>query len=275
MTCDAIQNRLLALPDPARPSAALRGHLDACPACRAVQAEAVRIERLVKGLPVPSSEARKRALLESLDAGPVIRTKPVAPSARTGSGAFRPVGRWLATVDLRWVGGVAAAAAVAAGVWWAANRPPEPVPEVAEKPRHDLLARTVRHTTALSNATTPPARLAVFADWSADLTAEACGVYKVAAAEEMNSLARQYVRAVEEGVHAQAKLVDDKPMDVGERKKLFDAAIARLAAAETDADRRAQDAPADARPALQKIAAAAKKGRTSLTEIVEKRKPVS
>lgn len=278
MTCDAIQNRLLALPDPARPSADLRAHLDACPACRAVQAEAVRIERAVKRMPVPSSEARKLAFLDSLDIGPVIKTKPVAPSTLTGSGAFRPVSKWLATVDLRWVGGIAAAVLAVVTVGWLATRPKSPAPEVAERPRYDLLKRSVTHTTELARVNAPnaaPARLAIFTDWAADLKAEACGVYKVAAAEEMNSLARQYERAVEQGVERQAKLVDDPAhqMDIGERKKLFDAAIAKLTDAEAEADRLSQQAPMDAKPALRKISDTAKKGRTSLTQIAERRKP--
>jgi hypothetical protein len=270
MTCETIQNLLLALPDPSRPTGELRTHVATCPACQAVQAEVVRIEGLLTRLPVPSSEARKVALLNTLDVvGPIIRSIPVAPSARTGSGAFQPVSRWLATVDLRWVGGIAAAILVTVGAVWYANRPKPPVPEVAEKPRHDLLTRTVKHTTDLARATTPPARLAVFTEWSADLKDEARAVYKVAPAAEMNSLARQYEKVVQEGVRKQAELIDEmanKP-SVIERQKAFATAIAALDEAVAEAEKLWQDAPQDAKAALKKIAETAKSERTSLTKI--------
>ena len=46
MTCDVASNRLLALPDPTRPTDDLLPHLGGCAACRAVQAEAVRLDAL-------------------------------------------------------------------------------------------------------------------------------------------------------------------------------------------------------------------------------------
>lgn len=158
---------------------------------------------------------------------------------------------------------------------WVANRPPAPTPEAAEKPRHPLLARTSKHVVALSAAVTPPARLAVFADWSADLRAEATGVYKVAPEEEMTSLARQYERAVGEGLVEQAKQLDVRPMDVGERQRLLTDAITRLTDTEAEAEKLALAAPAHARPALRRIAAAAKSGRASLARIKEGREVTS
>ena len=272
MTCDVYQNRLLALPNPAKPSAELRAHLNGCPACRAVQAEAVRVEALVTRLPVPSSEARKAAFLESLTIdGPVIRSKPVLPSSLAASGTFRPVGTWLKRIDLRWAGGVAAALLVAVTAWWAVNRPKPPVPEVAEKPRHELLARSVKHTTALANSPSAPTRLTVFTNWSIDIQAEACAMSNAAPAEEMNSLARQYERAVNEGVLKQARQLKDQPMAAGERRQLLDEAITKLTAAETEASKLVADARKDAQPALGRIVESARLGRISLTRIAEGR----
>jgi hypothetical protein len=272
MTCDVIQNRLLALPDPGRPTADLRAHLADCAACRAVQAEAVRIERLVAAMPVPPADDRRTAFVDSLLAdGPIIRSVPIIPSTRTGSGAFRPVTKFLRRIDLRWAGGVAAAVVVVTGGVWLTTRPPAVKADVAEKPRHQLLDRTSKHVVALSAAVTPPDRLAVFADWSADLRAEAGGVYKVAPEEDMNSLAGQYEKVVARGVVEQARKLDDRPIDAGDRQKLLRRTIATLADTATEAEKLALTAPAGARPALKRIADAAKNGRTSLTRIAEGR----
>ena len=79
MNCDAIQNRLLALPDLRRVPDELRGHLDECPACRAYLARAVRLDKLIAAVPVPpSSEETKAAFLDrATEAGPVIKRIPV------------------------------------------------------------------------------------------------------------------------------------------------------------------------------------------------------
>src|SRR5436189_64861 len=131
MTCDVARNRLLALPDPLRPTDDLLPHLAECAACRAVQADAARLDRLLTRLPVPSG----------------------------------------------------------------------PGPEVAATPRSELLAKMVKHNTELATtARTPDKRLGVYAEFSADLKAEACGVYKVAKRDDMNSLASQYEKMVADGV---------------------------------------------------------------------------
>lgn len=272
MTCDVVRNRLLALRDPARPSAELRAHLADCPGCRAVQAEAVRIDAAVAGLPVPPSEARKLAFLDSLEeVGPVIRSIPVLPSTLAKSGSFAPVGSWLKRLDLRWAGGVAAAVLVTVGLIWVVNRPKPVAPPVAEKPRHELLAKTVRHITELGNAPSPPSRLVVFADWSTDIQAEACAMSNAADAEELNSLARQYERAVNDGVMKQARQLTGELMKADERRKLLDDVIAKLSVAETEALKLADAARNDAKPALRRIAATASAGRINLTQIAEGR----
>ena len=195
MTCDVARNRLLALPDPAQPSADLVPHLDECAPCRRVQAEAIRLDRLLTRLPVPSSADAKAAFLAELDAaGPVIRSRPVVPSSLAGSGAFKPVTQWLKRLDWRYVGGgVAAAVAVGLGLYFFATQKKTEVAELPEKPRSELLAKVMKHNTTLGGtAHTADARLGVYAKWTDDVTAEAKAVYKVAGAEEMNSLATHY-----------------------------------------------------------------------------------
>jgi hypothetical protein len=272
MTCEVIQNRLLAVPNLARPTPELRAHLKGCPACRAVQARAIRIEAVVAGLPVPSSQARKEAFLDFLIAdGPVIRSRPILPSSLGTSGPFAPVGSWLRQVDLRWVGGIAAALVVGLIGYAAFNRPAAKPTVLAEKPRHELLAKSVKHTTALANSRTASNRLLVFTDWSADFHAEACTMSNAAPTEDMNSLARRYEQTVNEGVLRQAKQLAEQPMAAVDRRQLLDTTIAKLAAAETEASQLLANARADAQPALGRIVQSAKQGRIILTRIAEGR----
>lgn len=272
MTCDVVRTRLLALPSPARPTDDLLTHLAGCAACRAVQVEATRLDALVAALPVPAADARKGTFLDALAAdGPVIRSIPVLPSTLAGSGSFRPVGSWLKRLDLRWAGGVAAAVALTVGGVWVANRPKPPVPEVAAKPRQELLKRYTDHHNALAKARTAPDRLTTYARWSDDIQAEACSMSNAAGQVEMNSLATQYERMVADGVERQAKQVADQPMTVDDRQKVLRDAIAKLTTAETEARKLEPDARSDARLALKRIADAATAGRKTLTQIAEAR----
>ena len=280
MTCDVARNRLLALPDPAQPSDDLLPHLAACAACRRVQAEAVRLDRLLKRLPVPDSSAAKAAVLAELDAaGPVIRSRPVVPSTLAGSGSFKPITKWLKRIDWRYAGGgVAAAVAIGLVVLFFTSKKTDD-PPVAEVPRSELLAKVVKHNTTLAGtAHTPDARLSVYAEWTADVNAETRGVYKIAAAEEMNSLAEQY-ELVSEAVVAQANELTDENMPVSkrlapqEKSQLLRDAMKKLGDAEADARDRAADAPANARPALDRIAKSANEARMALGRIATAHTP--
>lgn len=272
MTCDVARNRLLALPDPLRPTDDLLPHLAECAACRAVQADAARLDRLLARLPVPSSGERKAAFLAELEAdGPVIRSRPVVPSTLAGSGAFKPVRKWLNRIDWRYAGGsVAAVLLIGLAIYSLPRDPAKPPPVAEEKRRSELLAKMVRHNTELATtARTPDKRLGVYAEFSADLKAEACGVYKVAKRDEMNSLASQYEKLVADGVVGQARLIDDKQLPPDERHRVLTDAMKALAAAEKDARDRSADAPQDARDALARIARSAKEGRQTLSDIAE------
>ena len=272
MTCDVARNRLLALPDPSRPADDLLPHLAGCAACRAVQAAVVRLNGLLRQLPVPASAERKAAFLLEVEAdAPVIRSRPVLPSTLARSGAFKPVTKWLKRIDWRYAGGgVAAAFVIGVGLMFLAPKPKGPEPEQAERPRSERLAKMVKHTTTLaSTAHTPHQRLGVYADFSADLKAEACEVYKAASRDEMNSLASQYEDVVADGVVRQAKLMDDKPLPPDVRSEALQDALRKLAADETDATTLAADAPPNARPALGRIAESAQQARRTLNDIAQ------
>lgn len=271
MTCDVARNRLLALPDPSRPTDDLVPHLSGCAACRAAQAEAVRLDGLLRGLPVPVAERKAEFLLQLEADGPVIRSRPVVPSTLTGSGVFKPVTKWLKRIDWRYVGGgVAAAVAIGVGVMFFLAQTPQPTQPVAEKPRSERLTRMVKRTNELATtARAPHERVGVYADWTADLKGEACDVYKVADRDEMNALARDYEKMVSEGVVGQAKQIAPDQLTPGDRRKVLDDAMKKLGDAETEATRLAADAPPNAKDALAKIARTAQDGRQKLATIAE------
>lgn len=271
MTCDVARNRLLALPDPTRPTDDLVPHLSGCAACRAAQAEAARLDKLLARLPVPAAE-RKADFLLQLDAdGPVIRSRPVVPSTLAGSGAFKPVTKWLKRIDWRYIGGgVAAAVAVGVGVMFYLAQPAKLPIEAAERPRSERLTRMVKRTNELATtARAPHERVGVYADWTADLKGEACDVYKVADRDEMNALARDYERVVREGVVGQARQIAPDRLTPGDRQQVLTDAMRKLGEAETDATRLAADAPPNAKDALARIARTAQDGRQKLASIAE------
>jgi hypothetical protein len=264
MKCEAVQNRLLAAPDANDPGEELRVHVAGCAACRAVQARALQLDLLLADLPAaPSSEARKLAFLESVQhAGPIIRVKP--SGLRTASGTFKPfrVVRWQHTAA------TAAALLVAiAGIWFF-TRGKAPVPEVAEKPRHELLKKEVKHVTQLAACDSAPQRMTIWAEWASDLKAETKDLYKVAPSDELQSLARLFERAVQDGIVKQAKLLD-RHMPAAERQALFRDALARLTDAETETKQLAQNAPPAAQKTLLKMSETARLARTTLEPLVK------
>lgn len=270
MTCDVARNRLLALPDPTRPTDDLLPHLAECAACRAVQAEAVRLDELLKQLPVPSSAERKAAFLNELDFdGPVIRTRPVVPSSLTGSGAFKPVVKWLKRVDWRYVGGgVAACVAIGLGLWFLAPKTGDNPPPQA-KHQSKRLERLVKYTADLAAVRTSHERLGLYANCTDVFQGEACDVYKVADRDEMTSLARRYEEFVNDGVVQQARQIKPGDMPPDARSQALNDAMKKLADAETEASRLANEAPPNARDALQRIAKTAQEGRRTLNDIAQ------
>src|ERR1044071_8464322 len=79
MNCQAIQNKILALPDPRHVPEPLRAHVLACGACRAWAEQAARLEGLLEQLPVPPAPAdRKSALVAELSRGVAV-VEPAAP----------------------------------------------------------------------------------------------------------------------------------------------------------------------------------------------------
>ena len=264
MKCEAVQNRLLAAPDASHPGEELAAHLAGCAACEVVQVRALQLDSLLVNLPaVPSSELKKAAFLESVqEAGPIIKAIP--RSLRTPSGTFKP---WRAA-RFEHVAGVAAAILVAVVGLWYFTKGKSPVPEVAEKPRHELLKKEVRHVAKLAGSDSAPQRMTIWAEWASDLKTETKELYKVAPSDELLALGRLFERAVQEGIVQQAKLLD-KHMPAGDRQALFQDALARLTEAETETMQLAENAPPDAQKTLRKMAQTARSARAVLEPLVK------
>jgi hypothetical protein len=266
MNCDTIQNRILALAVATEPTADVREHVAGCPACQAMLAKAVRLDRVLANLPAPTAELAKQTLIEQVLAeGPVIRTKPVAPSS-VGSGTFKRVGKWLTP---KLLGGLAAGVLVAIGGVWFLTRPkPTPTePELAAKPKHELLARSVKHHVDLSKSATAPERLNIFTEWSAEVSAEAKDVYKAASREELSKFAALYESTVAGGVIEQAKKLEENP----ERAKHLQTTMNLLTTTAAETSSLAAEAPPDAQAAFKRMATAADKARTELRLLLAKR----
>ena len=259
MKCEAVQNRLLAAPDANHPGAEIAAHLAGCAACTAIQAQALQLDSWLAHLPAaPSSEAKKAAFLESVqEAGPIIKAIP--RTLRTPSGTFKPFR------SARWehFAGVAVALLVCVAGLWYFTRPKSPVPEVAEKPRHELLKKEVRHVTKLAGSDSAPQRMSIWAEWATDVKTETKELYKVARSDELLALGRLFDRAVLEGIVKQAQMLD-KHMPAADRQALFRDALARLTEAETETLQLAGIAPPDAQKTLLKMSLTARNARLAL-----------
>lgn len=264
MSCDTVRDRLVALGDPRRLPAALRGHVAGCNGCTALADELVKLDRALAALPVPPYDpaVRDAFLAAFADTGPIITRIPTVP--RRDSVVSLPAlldrGRW------RYAAGLAAGVAVAVGGSWWADRPPAPAaPEVVV--RHDLLGKEVRHLVALTRTNDPRARLAELVGVADALKAEARQMYLIAGADEMADLQRLFEKAVAKGVVPQAERLPEQMLRA-DRAAALAAAKAALADAEAETTGLSGRAPEHTRPMLEKMATAAKAARERLDALL-------
>ena len=232
MTCQDVQNKILILPDPRRVPEPLREHLDGCPACLAWWKQAAWLERLLEQLPAPPPPAdKKTALIDELtSAGPIIHTVP-RPAA-----ADRPL---VTRRTLAYAGGLAAAVLVGVGVWLAVRPSGKPEPPAVAQ-RHPLLDKMVQRDVALARVANP---------------------------EELNELAGWYKRVVNDGIVRQAENLPRHGLTPDQKKALLDGLAAKLAETGAEADRLANEAPPESKPALKRIAETARDGQQRLSKL--------
>ena len=264
MTCQSVQNRILALSDPRQVPGPLHAHLTGCPACLAWWNRVARLERMIAHLPVPPAPDNKKAvLIDDLTVGPVITTVP----ALDRRSAWSPLAPRRATPAMKYVAGLAAAVLVAVG-GWAVVRPSR-TPDVAKAvaPKHPLLDKVVGRDLDLARATTPAQRLEILGGLADDLSAETRGLARVADPDELNDLARWFDRVVRAGIVRQAEQLPPHALTPEKRAALIDQLSAKLADAGREADAAAREAPPHAHPALKTIADSARDGRVKLRAI--------
>lgn len=261
MTCDAVQNRLLAVTEPRRAGADVRTHLAGCPDCRQYVARAARLEELLTQLPVPAARPEAKAkLLTDILTAPATR-RPVATPRRTLP----------ALAGVRWthVAAVAAGLLLAVGVWWGnGTRRPGDAPETAGV-RHELLQKEVRHFVALSKTESPTQRMAIWADVATDLRGEAREVYLIAPEDDMKAIGKLFDRAVREGILQQAAQFQTH-MPAAEKQRALTTAADRLKDAEAEADRLSAAAPPNSQAVLRNMAKTAREGRKQIQDLVAK-----
>jgi hypothetical protein len=266
MTCQTIQNRILALPDPRHLPEPFRTHLDACPACLGWWQQAVRLERLLEHLPAPPAPAdKKAALLDDLtSAGPVIKSIP-ALARGSGRSSLAAV---LALPGLKYAAGLAAAVLVAVGGWLAVRPGKNETVVRPTPPKHPLLAKVVQRDLALARAKTPAQRLEALGGLADDLSAETRGLARVASEDELRDLSGWFKKVVDDGIVKQADLLPALTMSREQKKALLDGLVEKLTDAGRKADQTAKEAPPHAQPALKSIADTARDGEARLRAIL-------
>jgi hypothetical protein len=259
MNCQAVQNKILALPDPRQVSGPLREHLDACPSCVGWWKQAARLEQLLEQLPAPPPPAdKKTALIDELTGvGPVIKSIPRVATPD------RPL---FTRRTLTYIGGLAAAVLVGIGLWQIVR--PGGKPDVASAPpRHPLLDKVIQRNVALSRADSATKRLEILDALADDLSAETRGLARVADPEELKDLAELYRGVVNDGIVAQAERIPATSMTPDQRKALFDRLAGKLAETGAEAEKAANEVPPESKPALKKIAETARDGQQRLTKL--------
>src|SRR5438067_2200379 len=115
MNCQAVQNKILALPDPRQIPDPLRDHVVGCAACQAWARQAARLEALLAQLPAPAAPAEKKeAMIDELTQPEPVIHPMATPATRPSFGLV--AARFLRR-NATYVGGLAAAVLVAVGIY--------------------------------------------------------------------------------------------------------------------------------------------------------------
>jgi hypothetical protein len=274
MNCTVIQRRLLESERPGSPPAELEEHLAVCLSCQKWQQRLVQLEHHVPVLPIPVTSARA-TLLGQIAALPVKQKSQAQESKDSGQHANRqaaPVRSRVPdlSVPRRW-GSLAAGAAAAVLLlglsWWMLQGPGGTAMQDASKKNaavpDPLLACLLQRDLRLAEAKTTRERVEVLAGLADDLNAETQNLARTADADDLQELARQYQRVVEDGVVLRAR---DLP--ARERLQVLHPIAARLARAGHDAESLAMEVPSAAGP-LHRIADAARAGDGQLRGLLQ------
>jgi len=266
MTCQTVQNKILALADPRFIPDPLREHVAGCAACQAWASQAARLEGLLERLPAPPAPADKKAALVShLTHGEPIITLPLARSAAPREFHAIEFLRCHATL----IGGLAAAILVALGAWALFPRS-GPKPETASIPDDPFLRKMVQRDLALAKADTPAKRLQALGGLADDLSAQARNLARVASPDELRELADWYHKVVKDALVKQAETMQGvtlPPAEAKSRAETFNALTKQLGDAANETDKLLGSVPPESKPALRKIVAAARDGQKTIEQV--------
>lgn len=263
MNCQAVQNQILALPDPRELTPELREHVLSCEACKAWAKQAARLEAILAQLPVPAppAEKKEKMLGELMAADPVILPMPT-PAARPSRGAAAL--RFLRD-NAKAVSGLAAAVLIAVGVYamWPRGETPPGQPELTQA--DPLPRKLAKRNVEMARAETPANRLEVLGGIAEDISADTRGLSNIAPTE-LKDRANQYEKVVREGMMARLKEVQGQAvgMSAADKTKLFDSMAEKLAKDATESEKKAGEAPPDAQPVFKRMADAARDGEKTL-----------
>jgi hypothetical protein len=264
MNCQAIQNKILALPDPRRVPDSLRDHVAECAACRVWAEQAGRLESLLERLPVPPPPAdKKAATIDELHRAPAL----AEPAVATREERLSPFRRFL-NENATLVGGLAAAVVVAVAAWSFYPKT-GPQPEMARTPEYPLLKNVTQRQVALANADTPTKKLRALGGLADDLSAEARGLARVASADELQDIARWYGQ-VKDSLVTQAQNIPPLGMDPVEKKGEFEALAKKMGQTAAEVEKVAAEVSPDAKPALDRIVGMARDGEKKFQALAEK-----
>ena len=266
MNCQAVQNRILTLPDPRHLPETLRDHLAGCTGCREWARQAARLEGLLTQLPVPAAPADKKAeLIEELTRPEPLIIRPPTVSARPGY--TLPVWRFLQR-NARVVGGLAAAVLVALGGWWFLTH--NGTPEIAARPtpKDPFVEKLVQRDIALAKSTNPKERLRALGGLADDLSTQTRTLARVANPNDLNELAGLFDKVVKSGLTRQADQIATMPeyaMPPKEKQELYSALAKKLGDMATEADKLAGEVPPEAKPACRRSRPRPVRGRRSFS----------
>ncbi len=260
MNCQAIQNKILALPDPRHIPDTLRDHVVGCAGCRVWAEQVARLEGLLEHLPTPPAPAdKKSALIDELARGPII-SKPFAVPAREPFASF-----WKRNAAL--VGALAAALLVAIGAWWAFTNKNDVKPEVVRTPKDPFLDKIVQRDVALAKADSAAKKLQILSGLADDLSAEARSLARVASPEELQELAKHYDRVVNQALLKRVEELAPLAIPLAELKAEFHALAGKLDETATETKKALGEVPPESKPALQRIVNVAEEGQKKLAKL--------
>jgi hypothetical protein len=267
MNCQAIQNKILNLPDTRVIPDALRNHVAGCEACRTWAEQAARLESLLEQLPVPPAPGNKKAeLVDQLLHGNSAILGPLALPHRGSS--TDSIWRFLDQNKVL-IGGLAAAVLVVLGGWWLFTGPATTTLPPVAAAKDPFLEKMVRWDVDLAKAETPLKRLAILGSMADGLSNQTRSLARVANAKELGDLARWFDKVVKDGVVKQAEKMPFDTLTLVERadrKEQFNSLAEHLAETATQAEN-LTEVPQDARPTLQKIAKSAREGEEKLRKL--------